>query len=187
MNTKGMTISRAKRLLQIKDEKLDIYLKYYSGDVLSEPDPENPNLKWLTAQQKEQLERYRRIFAMFKVGRTDEDIRSIIMEEFNVELRQAYNLLSESYVLFGITDVADREGKKRASISFYRYLAHLSYKDKAWETAGKLWEKADKMEGLFEHEIEGLNPEDFKAIPKLVFVNSMKVYTNKQKELDLDL
>lgn len=184
---KGMTLTRSKKLLGIDDQKLDIYVKWYKGEVLTDPDPKRPHMKWLTPEQKVQLERFRRIFAMFTIGRTDELIRNVIQKEFQVEWRQAYNLLAEAYVVYGVTEVADKEGKKRASINFYRTLANLAFKERDYETAGKLWEKADKLEGLYEAEIEGLDPNDFKAQAKLVFINNMNVFNKKQKELDLDI
>lgn len=184
--TKQISLKQAKNLLKIDEEKLDRYLRYYNGEVLYEPDPQYPHKDFFTETERKNLERYRRIFAMFDIGRTDEFIRSLISKEFEIEWRQAYNLVSEAYCLYGITGTADKEGKKRASINFYRTLANLAFKDKDFETAGRLWEKADKLEGLFDAEESGLDPNDFKKPSNYVFINSMNVFKEKQKELDED-
>ena len=182
----NMTIKRANTILKIDENKLERYLRYYADEILYQKDDAYPHKEFFTETERQQFERYRRIFALFDIGRTDEYIRSVISKEFEVEWRQSYNLVNEAYYIYGITGKADKEGKKRSSINFYRTLANIAFKEKKLEEAGKLWEKADRLEGLFESEESGLNPDDFRHPSNFTFINSLNVFKQKQKELDAD-
>lgn len=182
----NMTLKRANEILKIDESRLERYLRYYADEILYEKDELYPSKQFFTDTERKQFERYRRIFALFDIGRTDEYIRNVICKEFDVDWRQSYNLVNEAYYIYGVTGKADKEGKKRSSINFYRTLANIAFKDKDLETAGKLWEKADKLEGLFDADEVGLDPNDFKHPTNFVFINSMNVFKQKQKELDAD-
>ncbi|MHA8104811.1 hypothetical protein [Aquirufa nivalisilvae] len=184
--SKAGSFKKIKALLKVDESRLDKYLRFYAGEVLYEQSSEYPNKDFLTDTDREMLERYRRVFSMFKVGRTDEIIRSIICAEYKIEWRQARNIVNDAYYIFGVIGNADREGKKRVSIEYYRSLANLCAKNRDYENAGKLWEKADKLEGLFDLEASGLNPEDFKHAPTFVFTDNINILNQRQKALDLD-
>lgn len=185
--SKQITFKKAKALLKVDEGKLDKYLRFYAGELLYEPDPEHPQKEHLTDTEREMLERYRRVFSLFKIGRTDEMIRQILEKEFGIEWRQARNIVNDAYYLFGVVADADKEGKKRVSIEYYRTLANLAQeKDKDYDTAGKLWEKADKLEGLFNTEQQGLNPDDFKHPTTFVFTENINVLQQRQKQMDPD-
>jgi hypothetical protein len=176
--SKALSLKQAKALLKIDESKLDKYLRYYSPDSTTHDD--------LTPTEQNQLEKYRRIFSMFNIGRTDEFVRDVIMKEYGVEWRQARNLVNEAFYIYGVIGEADKEGKKRASINFYRTLSNLAFKNQDLDNAGKLWEKADKLEGLFDADQNGLDPNDFKHAPKFVYVNNINVLNQRRKELDAD-
>jgi hypothetical protein len=182
----NITLKRANEILKIDESRLERYLRYYAGEILYQQDELYPNKQFFTDTERKQFERYRRIFALFDIGRTDEQIRNIICEEFQVDWRQSYNIVNEAYHIYGITGKADKEGKKRFSINYYRRLSMIASDNGELETAGKLWEKADKLEGLFDSDEVGLNPDDFKHPTNFVFINSMNVFKQKQKELDAD-
>lgn len=189
--SKALTLKQAKALLKVDEKKLDKFFRFYLDEdsdkgILLEPDPNRSHLEYLTTTEREKFERIRRVFAMFDIGRTDEWIRGVLVKEYEIEWRQAYNIVKEAYLMYGVVGEADKIGKKRASINFYRTLANLAFKDKDYETAGKLWEKADKLEGLFETEMQGLDPEDFKHPSTFIFTNNLNVLNQRQKELDPD-
>ena len=184
--SKALTLKQAKALLKVDETKIEKYLRFYNDEILLEPDPLYPHKEALTDTERTKFERIRRVFSLFDIGRTDEFIRSVLTKEYEIEYRQAYNIVKEAYLIYGIVGEADRVGKKRASINFYRTLANLAFKDKDYESAGKLWEKADKLEGLFEAEMQGLDPDDFKHPTTFVFTNNINVLHQRQKELDPD-
>ena len=181
-----LSLDRAKRILKIDDTKLEKYLGYYFGDIQREPDALRPSAKSLTDTEREQLSKYERIYELFDIGRTDSMIRSFLIKTYNVKERQAYELVREAYVLYGITGVADKEGKRRAAINYYTTLSQVAFKEKQFDSAIRAKEKADKLEGLFDEDDNGLNPEDFKKATKVIFINDLKVYQNTQKELEGD-
>lgn len=184
---KSITLKRANKLLKVDEGRLDKYLRFYADEVLYEPDPAHPKKESLTDTEREMLERYRRVFALFGIGRTDEIIRKILEKEYGIEWRQARNIVNDAYYLFGVVANADREGKKRVSIEYYRTLSALALeKDKDYDTAGKLWEKADKLEGLFEADQGGLNPDDFRHPNTFIFTDNINVLQQRQKELEPD-
>lgn len=172
--------------MKIDDTKLEKYLGYYFGDIQREPDPERPSAKYLSEIEREQLSKYERIYELFDIGRTDAMIRNFLMKTYNIKERQAYELVREAYILYGVTGVADKEGKKRAAINYYTTLSQVAFKDKNYEAAIRAKEKADRLEGLFDTEQDGLNAEDFKKASKVVFINDLKIYQNSQKELEGD-
>lgn len=172
--------------MKIDESKLEKYLRYYNDEILLYPDPAKPHLEHFTDTEREMLQRYRRVFSMFDIGRTDEWIRSVLEKEYGIEWRQARNIVQSAYYIYGVLGVPDREGRKRASINFYRTLANLAFKDKDYDTAAKLNEKADKLEGLFDAESAGLDPADFKNAPTVVFTSNVNVLQQQLKSLDPD-
>lgn len=189
--SKALTLKQAKTLLKVDESKLDKFFRFYLDEgsdkgILLEYDPTRPHLEYLTSTEREKFERIRRVFAMFDIGRTDEFIRNVLVKEYEIEWRQAYNIVKEAYLMYGVVGEADKVGKKRASINFYRTLANLSFKDKDYESAGKLWEKADKLEGLFESEMQGLDPDDFKHAKTFIFTDNINVLNQRIKELNPD-
>jgi hypothetical protein len=184
--SKAISLKGAKAKLKIDEEKLEKYLRYYNDEILLTPDPEHPHKEAFTPTELEMFQRYRRVFSMFDIGRTDEWIRSVLEKEYGIEWRQARNIVNTAYALYGVLNVPDREGRKRASINYYRTLSNLAIKDKDYDTAAKLNEKADKLEGLFEPDNGGLNPDDFKHPTQFIFTDNINVLNQRQKELDPD-
>jgi hypothetical protein len=184
--SKALSLKQAKKLLKVDETKLEKYLRFYNNEILLEPSVEFPHKEALTPTERMMLERYRRVFGMFDIGRTDEWIRSTLQKEYDIEWRQSRNIVNEAYVIYGIVGEADRVGKKRASINFQRTLANLAFKDKNYEAAGKLWEKADKLEGLLDAEAMGLDPDDFKHPSTFIFTDNVNILNQRQKQLDPD-
>lgn len=184
MAKKLLSLARANKILKIDETKLDRYLQYYNDELLREPDPHNPNAPALDETEQEMLRKYERVYEMFDIGRTDGMIRSFLQKEYDIKDRQSRYIIEEARILYGITGQADKEGRKQASINFYRTLANVAFKEKQYEVAGKLWEKADKLEGLFSEDRIGLDPADFMKPTKFVFVNNMNVLNQKTTELD---
>jgi hypothetical protein len=185
MNNK-LSLARAKRILKVDDTKLEKYLGYYFGDVLRDIDPEKPNIRALGEVERGMLAKYERVYELFDIGRTDAMIRSFLMKTYDIKERQAYEILREAYVLYGITGMADKEGKRRAAINYYSTLSQVAFKDKNYEAAIRAKERADKLEGLFEVENDGLNPDDFRKATKIIFVNDINVFQQSQKNLESD-
>lgn len=184
--TKLAKLKTANKLLKVDEEKLTPFFLYYNNELLAEPDPEFPNLPVMTATQRDKFTKLRKVFSLFDIGRTEPMIRSMLMKECDLEERQARNIIQEAYILYGVIGKADDEGKKRASINYYRTLSNLAFKKGNEEAAGKLNLIADKLEGLFDEAKSALNPEDFRHPSQFVFINDLKVYKNRTKELDPD-
>ena len=181
-----ISLERAKRIMKVDDTKLERYLGYYFGDILLEADPKTPNAKHLTDIERQMLGKYQRIYELFDIGRTDTMIRQFLMKTYDVQERQAYELVREAYLLYGVTGTSDKEGKRRAAINYYMTLSQVAFKDKNYEAAIRAKEKADKLEGLFDEDNEGLDPEDFKKPTKIIFVTDLNVFKKAQKDLDGD-
>ncbi len=184
MAKKFLTMARANRILKIDENKLDRYLLYYHDELLREPSVDRPDIPALSETEQDMLKKYERVYEMFEVGRTDAMIRTFLMEQYGIKDRQARYIVEEARILYGITGKADKEGKKQASINFYRTIANLALSKEQYEVAAKLYEKADRLEGLFSEERVGLNPEDFLKPTKFVFVNNMNVLNQKNIEFD---
>lgn len=180
-----LTLTRANKILKIDESKLDRYLLYYHDELLREPDPNDDNAPYLNDTEREMLGKYERVYELFDIGHTDGMIRSMLMKKYDVKERQARYIVEEARIIYGITGKADKEGRKQASINFYRTLANVAFKEREYEVAGKLWEKADRLEGLFNEEKIGLNPEDFAKSAKYVFINNMNVL-KQQNQFDYD-
>lgn len=181
------TLTRANKVLKINESKLDRYILYYADELLREQDPDNPLLPHLTDTERSMLFRYEQVYNMLELGRTDSMIRSFLMKEHDIQERQARYIMEEARILFGMIGKADKEGRKQASINFYRMLAQICVKDKQFEQAAKINQMADKLEGLYDQEGIGLNPEDFRKPTQFTFINNMQVVNkDKRKNLDYD-
>lgn len=185
MAKKLLSLARANKVLKIDESKLDRYLLYYNDELLRDFDDESPDAPTLTYTERDMLTKYERVYEMFDIGRTDGMIRSFLKKEYDIKDRQARYVVEEARILFGITGKADKEGRKQASINFYRTLANVAFKDKLYEVAGKLWERADRLEGLFNDEHIGLDPADFGKPTKFVFTNNIQIL-NQNKTIDFD-
>lgn len=168
-------MGRAKRLLKIDENKLDIYLQYYANEV---------DLEAMTAVQVEMLERYRKAWSLVCLGRTQSMILSQIMKDYRVEERQARYILEESKMIHGQLDQVDKDGRRMASIAYYDLLANMALQERDFEAAANIREKADKLAKLHESDEQGWNPDDFKKPAKFIFVNNVNVYKQTQIELD---
>jgi hypothetical protein len=184
--SKKISLERAKRIVKVNDTKLDRYLGYYFGEILLDADPNKPDAECLTDVEKQMLAKYQRIYELFDIGRTDAMIRQFLTKTYGIQERQAYDLVRDAYILYGVTGTADKEGKRRAAINYYMTLSQVAFKDKNYEAAIRAKEKADKLEGLFDVDLEGLDPEDFKKPTKIFFVTDLNVFKKAQKELEGD-
>jgi len=181
-----ISLERAKRIMKIDDTKLERYLGYYFGDILLESDPNTPNVKYLSEIERQMLAKYQRIYELFDIGRTDTMIRQFLTKTYDIQERQAYELVREAYLLYGITGTADKEGKRRAAINYYQTLSQVAFKDKNYEAAIRAKQSGDKLEGLFDEDNEGLDPDDFKKPTKVIFVTDLNVFKKAQQELEGD-
>jgi hypothetical protein len=184
---KNMPMKKVSKALGIDESKMMRYLHFYQGDVSYAPDENKPNLPSLTETERESLDRYRLCWEQLCMGRTEMMIRTMLTKEHGIEDRRARDIVIETYFLYGTVSKADKEGKRRASIEYYRMLAALlQNKDKNYEAAGRMMEKADKLEGLHEQEQMQLDPDQFKTAATLVFVNNLNVLKKNKKDLDTD-
>lgn len=179
MKRKLPSLARANKILKIDESKLDRYLLYYHNELAFEFDEGNPHQPHLNETEQDMLRKYQRVYEMFDIGRTDGMIRSFLMKEYDLKERQCRYIVEEARILYGITTQADKEGQKRASISYYRTIANVAFKNKEYKTAIDAWQLADKLEGLFDGETLGLNPADFIKPTKLYFINNMNVVNQK--------
>jgi hypothetical protein len=180
--SKLLAYEKANKVLNINEGKLDRYIKYYLCELEREPNVEGK--PFLNDTERDMLNKYERVYEMFDLGRTDTLIRSFLIKEYHIQERQARYIIEEARIIYGITGKADKEGKKRASINYYRTLSNLAFKAGDIELAGKLNSQADKLEGLFDPEQIGLDPEMFMRTPNVFFVDKMEV-ANKNR-LDYD-
>ena len=171
---KKLGIGKLKRVLKIDEDTLDVYLRYYAREV---------EYEHLTVTQAGMLEKYRKAWALYCMGRTDEMVRSQLMREYAIEERQARYIFEESKFIHGKLDQVDKDGRRAASMAFYDLMANLAMKEKQYETAVSARDKADRLAKLHESEDVGFDPEDFMKAAKFVFVNNVNVL---KKHLDLD-
>lgn len=175
---KKLSLSRAKRILKIDEDKLDWALQYYAGDKQFEQ---------LTPTQQDMLEKYSKAWGMLRMGRTAEMVRSTLMKEYDIQDRQARYIIEEANILFGQIDQVDKDGRKQASIAFYDLLTNIAFKEKDVKEARECRKEADTLAGLYESEHIGLNPEDFLKASKIVFVNNVNVFKKQQDVIDIPL
>ena len=171
---KVKSIGRLKRALRIDENKLDAYLKYYNGEIETED---------LTAVQLDMLEKYRKAWSWYCLGRTEEMVRSMLVKDFSIEDRQARYIFEEAKFVHGKLDQVDRDGRRAASIAFYDLIANMALKDKNLEAAVKARQQGDELARLNEPEDAGLDPAEFMKAAKFIFVNNVNVY---KKTLELD-
>ncbi|TDB67124.1 hypothetical protein [Arundinibacter roseus] len=168
------SIGRLKRILKIDEGKLDIYLRYYNQEV---------DTADLNGTQLNMLEKYRKAWSWYCMGRTEDMVRAMLMKDYNIEERQARYVFEEAKFIHGKLDQVDRDGRRSASIAFYDLIANMALKEKNLEAAVKARERGDDLARLNEPEDIGLDPNDFMKASKFIFVNNVNVY---KKQLDLD-
>jgi len=172
---KKLGIGKLKRVLRIDEDTLDVYLRYYAQEIEYEQ---------LTETQCEMLERYRKAWALYCMGRTDEMVRSQLMRDYGIQERQARYIFEESKFIHGKLDQVDKDGRRAASMAFYDLMANMAMKEKQYETAVIARDKADKLAKLHESDDLGFNPDDFMKAAKFVFVNNINVLKKQQMDLD---
>ncbi|RAJ94212.1 hypothetical protein LX87_04097 [Larkinella arboricola] len=167
---KKLSLAKLKQKLQLDEHKMDKFLSYYhNGTPLND-------------EEAAMLEKYRKAWSWLSMGRTFEATISLVMKEYNIQERQARYIISEAVFLHGQTSRLDKAGKKVASANFYRLLAQLAMMKEDYDAAGKLTEKADKLEGLMDDETVGMNPDDFMKPGKFVFINNVNILKQNLKQ-----
>jgi hypothetical protein len=171
--------SQLKKLLKIDEKELEPYFLFYLKEKRWED---------LTTMQQEKLERYRKIWSWYCMGRPKEQILSAIKRDYNIEVRQAEYDLTESIHLHGKLDQVDKDGMRVASREYYYMLSQLALKEKQYNVAADARRKGDELAGLFETEVEGWDPEDWKKPVKQVWnviqVNNYNAEESKTINLD---
>lgn len=173
---KRLSLSRAKRILKIDEDKLDWALQYYAGDK---------DFEHLTPTQQDMLEKYKKAWGMLSMGRTAEMVRQTLMKDYEIQDRQARYIIEEARILYGQVDQVDLDGRKQASIAFYDLLSNIAFKDKDVKEARECRKEADTIAGVYKSEQIGLNPEDFLKASKIVFVNNINVFKKQQDAIDI--
>lgn len=172
---KKMSLTKLKQKLKLDEHKMDKFLSYYHNGTPLEPD------------ELEMLEKYRKAWAWLSMGRTFEATISMVMKEYSIQERQARYIISETVFLHGQVSSLDKAGRKVASANYYRLLAQLAMMKEDYDAAGKLTEKADRLEGLLDADAIGHDPEDFMKPGKFVFINNVNILKqNIKQQLDDD-
>ncbi len=179
MNVKKYKSSALKKLLNIEESELEPYYKYYLGELKIE---EMPSL------QQEKLERFRKAWSWYVMGRTKEMIIKSLTKDYDIETRQAEYDLKASILIHGKKDQVDKDGRRIASQEYFDMLSQLALADKNYQVAAYTREKADTLAGVHDVEIEGLNPEDFMKPSKIVFIAKMEInnHGNTPQTIELD-
>ena len=170
--SKVKSIGRLKRILKVDENKLDIYLRYYNQEV--EPSD-------MTATQVDMLEKYRKAWSWYCMGRTEDMVRTMLMRDYDIEERQARYIFEEAKFVHGKLDQVDRDGRRSASIAFYDLIANMALKEKNLDAAVKARERGDNLARLNEPEDMGLDPADFLKTAKYVFANNVNIYKEHMK------
>jgi hypothetical protein len=168
--SKKNSLAKLKQKLQLDENKMDKFLSYYHNGTA------------LDADDTAMLEKYRKAWSWLSMGRTLDVVISMLMKEYPVQERQARYIISEAVYLHGQTNHLDKAGKKAASSNFYRLLAQMAMMNGEYEAAGKLTEKADKLDGLLDEETVGHDPEDFMKASKFVFINNVNILKQSLKQ-----
>ena len=176
------SLTRTNKILKINESKLDRYFLYYKDELLREPEEDKPNAPCLTATELDMLKKYERVYEMFDIGRTDGMIRSFLMKDYDVKERQARYIIEEARIIYGITGKADKEGRKQASINYYRTLSNIAFKKGDYVAAAALNHRADVLEGLYNENDIGLDPADFGKVSNFTFVNNLQVVMKSKKQ-----
>ncbi|GAB3936987.1 hypothetical protein [Larkinella terrae] len=174
--TKKLSIKRAKRLLKIDESKLDRYLQFYANETTYED---------FTESEQQKLEQYSKAWGMLRMGRTEDMVRSVLMKDYAIQDRMARYLVEECKLLFGAVEETDKEGRRQASIAYYDLLSNIAFKEKDIKEARECRREADELAGLYQQEVQGLDPVDFQKPGKYVFINNVNVY-KKQQGLEWD-
>lgn len=179
---KKIMSKQLKKLLNIDEKELEPYFKYYLDEI---------GYEQLTPTQQEKLERYRKIWSWYTMGRTKQSIISAITKDYEVQIRQAEYDLAASIQLHGPLNKVDQDGRRNASIEFHDMLAQLSLKDKNFEVALKARKEADTLAGVYKDEDIGWKPEDFekptKQVWNIVQINNNYSTNNEQEGAVIEL
>jgi hypothetical protein len=158
---KRKTLGKVKSLLKEKDGDLDIYFKYYLGEVRFED---------LSPLAKIKLERYNKAWSWYCMGRTKPMIIAGLKADYDIESRQAEYDFAVCIRLFGHLDQVDKDGRRVASVQYYDMLSLLAVKEKQYDVAVKARKEADILSGVYDNEDEGWGPEEWKKPTKVVYV-----------------
>ncbi|GAB3256063.1 hypothetical protein GCM10027347_17640 [Larkinella harenae] len=167
---KTTALQRMKRVLKIDETKIDKYLAYYHENAPLSP------------EEHQMLDKYRKAWHNLSLGRTYDMTLGMLMKDYSIQERQARYIIAESAYIFGNIQHLDKQAKKMASANYYRLLSNMARVQGDFEAASRAWERADKLEGLYEEEKTGLKPEDFLKAARFVFSSDVKVLEAAQKE-----
>lgn len=168
--SKTGALQRMKRALKLDENKMDKYLDHFhSGTKLSD-------------EELAMLEKYRKAWSSLSLGRTYDMVLSMLMKDYRLQERQARYIISEACYIYGQAQDIDKSAKKIASANYYRLLSNLARANGDIEAAARAWERADKLEGLYDVEAAGLNPDDFLRAAKFVFTDNINVLIQQQQK-----
>jgi hypothetical protein len=182
----GPSMVMANKILKIDESKLDRYLQYYNNEIGRSFDETNPKRQHLTPTEQDMLKKYERVYELFDLGNTDSMIRTVLKTNYEIQDRQARYIIEEARIIYGLTGKADKEGQKQASINYYRLLSNIARKLKDPLAAGRLWEKADRMAGLFDEEGIGFDPKDFEKPTQVIYTNNVNILNKTNKRIAED-
>lgn len=176
MNIKKYKSKRVKNLLKVREDELEPYFLFYLGEI---------EFSELSEMQAEKLERYRKAWSYYAMGRTKQMVIDALRKDYQIESRQAEYDLSASILLHGSLSEVDKDGRRVASAEYFDLLSQLALKDKQYIVALQARAKADEYYEIMKEEQEGHDPKDFMKPSKINFVVKVDnhYYAEKKNEI----
>lgn len=165
----------ANRLPEKTGDKLDRYRAHYLKGAE------------LTRDEKDMLDKYRRIHALFCETGSRKSTIEFFHIETNLSEPQCYLIFRESLKLFGDISKTDKEGERFAAYEYYVKIANSAFNAGEYDTALKAKAKADELMGLFDKDNNQIDPTKFIRPTQIVFSTNINVLKEAQKEETLDI
>jgi hypothetical protein len=175
MSLKKYTGARIKRLLKVKPADIEIYLRFYLNEISADE---------LTDTQQEKLERFRKVWSYYTMGRTQSMIISALKKDYNIEERQAKYDIASSIAIHGKISQVDKDGRTAASIEYFDMLSQLALKEKQYLVSMSAREKADQLAELHIKDVEGQDPKKFMRPTKMVWNIQVNNYGGEEATLE---
>lgn len=180
MNIKKYKCKRVKNLLKVREDEMEKYFLFYLGEI---------EFSELSEMEAEKLERYRKAWSYYAMGRTKQMVIDALRKDYTIERRQAEYDLSASILLHGSISEVDKDGRRVASAEYFDLLSQLALKDKQYIVALQARSKADEYYEIMKEEKEGHDPKDFDKPAKIVFnvkVDNHYAAEKKIQTIELD-
>jgi hypothetical protein len=132
-------MAKPKKVLQIAD-KMDRFRALYAGE-LKESD--------LTTDEKETIQRYRRVGALLTFNVSIQYAMRNIATEFSLSESQSYAIVRQAMILYGDVMKLDKEGRRYFMYERFLILAMKAEKAEDFSTAESCLEKAAKLYNLY--------------------------------------